>query len=347
MKNRKWIFVFISLAVLLPVSDEASGQDIPMLAYEMRMNGDPHGAIALLDSALLLYPDSARMWFEKGRCVDWTKMEGCSKFTHTWKYVVPRLKSGRRCFSKAVALEPDNARYHYWASQNGSLLAFTGIYSPWKWPVVPFLFRRMVNEAESAVELDPGNPEYRFQLVVLSRFGGLLGGNKKMARAHADTLDRIDPVYGTMAYKELETKKHPYDSYHRYLELEGEHPDHPMLLQKLAQINSNSGPEHFSTARHYYRRMLELDPENTLAIKELVRTMNRYGQDGAVGEIQSYLRNVGSSYLYYQAVGHQLIGQQYQRLGSRSLADEHFRLAARMNPSNNSTNITDLKRPEK
>lgn len=340
----KKLFIILGVAGFLltpPAFLCAQGTDLAFKGYELRMNGDPHGALALLDSSLLLHPESAPIWFEKGRCVDWIKMEGCTKFTHIWKYTIPRLKISRRCFSKAISLDPDNARYHYWAAENGALLSLTGIYSPWKWCAVPFMMRRSVNHAETSVLLKPDDPHYRYTLCLYARMGRLLGGKPKLARAHADSLEQIDPVYATMVRKEMETKKHPYDANSRYIQLESQYPDHIQLNLRLGQMNGSQPDK----AVYYYRTVLQQDPLNVEALRGIERLMVRNKREDLVSDIRKYIDHATTSYTFYQAVGIRALGKYYELIGNKEKTDECNAEANRLSHKDYQTSVADLKPP--
>jgi len=346
----KKIGLFLTLAAALQMTAGvafAQGQDLAMQAYKLRMNGDPHAALAFLDSALLAHPDEARIWFEKGRCMEWIKTEGCRKFTDSWKYLAPRLKVSRRCFNRAIHLDPDNSRYHYWASENAALRGMVGFYSPWKWPAVPFIMRRSVKEAATAVRLNPENLDYRYALVNYSRFGTLFGGSKKLALAHADILESLDPVYGAMAFEELGSKKHPYDAFSRYLELEPKYPEHLKLLYQLAVYYAGKDSTFTDKALYYFKKILEIDPGNSPALTQLYREMPKDRKDEALPFIQAYLGHVDSGYNYYKSMGQNLLGQYYQQKRNVDKAKVCFAEAGRLNPNSNGTSSIDLDPPAK
>jgi tetratricopeptide (TPR) repeat protein len=326
-----------------PWAGFAQTGDISMKAFELRMNGDNPAALQMLDSALLIYPDSAMLWFEKGRCLDWDKMEGCSKFRHTWSVLSPRLRQGKRCFAKACHLDPANARYHYWAAENNALLSMVSIYSPWKWPAVPWIFRRTTYFAEQAVRLSPENPEYRYALVNYLRFGWFLGGSKKMAQAHADTLETIDPVWAALAHRELATKKNPYDVSARLTELAVKYPDHPRLLQ---QFCVRRDPSQFTKTFAHCARLLELEPNNILAINQLYRVLPDQQKSDALPYLETYLKNANSDYTVYQATGLRLLGSYYKSRGEEEKAKDYFGQADQIYPVKNTSNISDWDPPD-
>lgn len=322
-------------------------RDIALQAYEMRMNGDPLSALAFLDSAVAVYPDSARIWFERGRTLDWIKFEGLDRPLQVVTTLAPRLRKSRHNLLMASRLEPENARYHYWVSQNAMLLSMVAIYSPWKWPFLHWAFKRAVVPAQKSVLFAPDNPEYRLNLITLTRFSWLLAGDKKAARAHADTLWKMDPVYGVRAYKELETKKEPYDAVAGYAEAGRQNPDHPWLLRYQAQSYSRKDSGRTDQAIACLKRLLEIDPDNTWAITQLYRVMPASRKEEAAVEVQAYLKRVDKGYNYYKAAGHQLMGQYYEAQHDSIRARESFELAKKYNPMTRGAAVEDLQPPGK
>jgi hypothetical protein len=319
------------------------GQQTAMKAYEMRMNGDPHGAMALLDSELKIHPESADLWFEKARCFDWTKAEGCTKFTHVWTKMSPRMRHTQRCLAKACKLDPENARYAFWAGQNGALLSLATLYTPWFWPAVPFIYMQMSHNLRKAVELEPSNAEYLYNMILYTRFGGLGGSNKKYM-ALTDKLYKLDPVYGVMAYKELETKKHPYDAAGKYYELERTYPDHRELLKKLA-MSGGQGNANPDNKLYYCKRLLELYPHDTWALQQMYRILPEHRKSEILPVADSYLKTVENDYGFYKAAAYRVLANYYGSIKSADQAKEYSALAEKWNQNNNGSATNDMKPP--
>jgi len=321
------------------------GQETAMKAYEMRMNGDPAGAMALLDSALKVNPGSAILWFEKARTHDWTKAAGCTKFFHVYTKMSPRMRQTRNCLAKACRLDPDNARYHFWAGENRALLALAAFYTPWRWVTIPFIFHNMYGDLRTAVSLDPQNPEYRFKMITYGRMGGL-GGSRNKFLPMADSLYKIDPFYGVEAYKELETKKHPYDASAQYYELERKYPDHPELLKKMVLLSRRGSANHDNPV-YYCKKLIELYPHDTWALNQLYNSLPAERKSEILPVMDSYLKSVDNDYGFYKAAAYRVLGMYYASVQSTEKANEYNALAQKYNPNNNGSATNDMKPPIK
>jgi tetratricopeptide (TPR) repeat protein len=346
MKNFKSFIVF-AMMISLQITT-VQGQDIAFQAYELRMNGQSEAALRVLDSALQLYPDSARLWFEKGRCVDWMKADGCDKFFHLYTKMKPRIRQSSKCFRMACRLSPENARYLNWASGNMAVYALAAFYTPWEWPLVRYRMRHTVKYSKKAVLLAPENPVFRFDLVTYSRFGWIMGGNKKLCRAHLDTLEMIDPVYGVMARKEMSSKKHPYDDFAHYKALEQTNPGHAVLMSQLARKYSwkvSQDSACFDTTMTYLLKYLALEPGNPEAISQLCRFMLRVHKGDPVPYILAYLEAVKDDYGVYRAQGLRLMGQVMKQQGKEEEAKGYFEEAERLNPGGRNTWMKDMEAP--
>jgi len=339
------LMVYLCLSVPLAL---AQYRDLALQAFELRMNGQPYMALDLLDSALLIYPDSARIWFEKGRCLDWIKTDGCKKFTDSWTKMSPRLRKGGKCFKVACRLDPEIGRYHFWMSQNLSTRALLAFYTPWKWPTIGIKIRSSFKHARRSVLWSPQNYNYRYELVNIGRFGWFMGGNKKLARAHADTLNEMKPVYGVMANELLANRKQPYYALDHFQNLEREFPTDTRLLRELAMkytMKSRSDSTYADTARRYIIRILELDPKNSWAVNQFFWNLPKHRKAEALPYIESYLKAVDSDYNCYKATGLKLKGHCMKSLGELSKAEKCFAEANKLNPNGNSTFISDWEKP--
>jgi len=345
----KWIFSTVIIFFFLSYTQlVAQNKDAALDAYEMRMNGRPFAALDLLDSSLVVYPDSSRIWFEKGRCLDWIKTDGCNKFRDTWSTVSPRLRKSGKCFRVACRLDPENARYHYWMSQNLALRALVAFYSPWKWPTIRMKIKSSVRHAKIAVHYNPQDPQYRYDLVSFARFGWLLGGNKRLARAHADTLSKMNTVYGVMASELLATRKHPYDALTRLRELEKDYPADARLLRNLAmKYNARSaGDSVFAdTARLYMIKLLNVDPKNSWAMNQYLRSLPKNRKTEALPYIDNFLIAVEADYGCYRSSALRIKSQYLKSTGDHEKAEQYLKEANHLNPNNNSTFISDWKKP--
>ncbi len=343
--ERKSTILANLLLIIIPGLSFAQVQDIPLLAYELRMNGSPYRAIHVLDSGLKHYPDSARFWFEKGRCLDWVKLEECRKFKDSWSILLPNLNDCGRCYHKACHLSPENGRYQYWAASNHSLISLVYFYTPWKWPLVPFEMRKAVHHHKRAVQLNPGNPEYRLALINMLRFGWVFGGNMNMARSHADTLQTINPLYGIMASDLLQNQKQPYNTLQHLQELEQIQPDNLRLLREIASFYERKGSGCSDSCVLYCTRILENNPGDEWAVKMLYRKLPSEKKDDFMPYLLSYLDHVSTGHNYHKSIGLRLLGYYFRDLGDIAKSKGFLAAANYLNPNNNNTYLEDNFQP--
>ncbi len=345
MKSLKIILAISLMPAFGILSLPAQSPDLALKAFELRMNGHPLESIAFLDSVLKIYPDSARLWFEKGRSMDWIKALECTKFTQSWTKMAPRLRSAKRCFQKACSLDPDNGRYYYWAAEVSSLLSLLAFYSPWEWVAVPYIFKRTIRYAEESVKLSPENPDYRLALINFSRFSWPLGRGTKYTWAQIEALRKIDPVYAVLGSREMATKKKPYNIRVELEKLQPDYPDHPLLMLELARSYSQPESPRASTGFLYYKKLLADNPRNLEALNQMYRRLSKSRSAEVIPVIQDNMRKLENDYMYYRAAGYRLMGQYYQEQGDKDKANEYQSLAEKMNPKNCGTNAVDLEAP--
>ncbi len=346
MKKLTVIFTATLLLPLFPLRGQP--QDLALQAYEMRMNGDPHGAMQFLDSVLRIYPDSARIWFEKGRCLNWMLTKDLHKFIQVYTRMSPRLRKTQRCFQKAIRYDPGNARYYYWAGENKALLSLAAFYTPWEWPLIPFKLKKTVKFEKQAVLLAPEEPEYRYSLVEYSRFGWLLGGNKKMAQAHLDTLDRLYPVHGALAHIDFADKKHPYSLLARLQEIRASDPDNPKLIREMIGPTSRlitKDSSYVDTVMALFVRYMELDPANPDIIRRMYRFMNKYNIGDPLPYVNTYMNAVEDNYGYYRGAGLWLLADAAKKQGDEARAEELKKEATKLSPAGYGHLLKDLEKP--
>ncbi len=327
--------------MILAQSIFSQNHDLALRAFELRMNGVPYSALNLLDSALKIYPDSARLWFEKGRCLDWIKTVGCVKFRDSWYILKPNLRSCRHCFKKACRLDPENARYQFWAAENAGMIALLEFYTPWNWPFIPFSLRYFVKHLKIASDLDPENPDYMFELVNAYH----VTGSARLARAYADTLNSIDPVYGVLAYDLISTSSHPYDALSHFKELEQSNPDNLKILVELALIYSDKDSTYLDTSLNYLKKILELDPPNLTALKRLYFKLPNNRKDDIIGYILNFLKASEHDYTYYSAAGLRMMALYFKQQGDKSMADLYYSAANQLSSDEYNSFIKDLSPP--
>lgn len=347
MKPVAVLFVLMNL-ILLSGFKEVQGQDIALQAFELRMNGHPDSALAILSEAVKQYPDSARIWFEYGRCIDWMKTDDCTKFIHVYTKMNLRLRKAKKCMGRAAKLDPLNGRYRYWHGQTLGVQGLASIYTPWRWPLIYPIFHKSTRQLRKAVALLPDNPQYRYDLVNYEHFGWFMGGNMKNARLHTDTLADQHPVYAIMARDLLKDDKHPYNTIAGFSALLTSDSSDITLLNELAfayRMKIRTDTAYRDSAFACYRRALQIDPGNDTAIKEFCRLASKRADVDPIPCIREYLDIRKEDYGYYRALGLRLLAGQMEKQGMKEEAERLRSEAKALNPRNNATFLKDLEKP--
>lgn len=328
MKN--FFLVFSMMGCLATM--HAQRTDLALQAYDLRMNGHPYEALSFLDSTLALHPDSARLWFEKGRTLDWVKVDGCTKFIHAWFKMAPKLRKSSKCLKKAYQLDPGNARYHNWYSGIAAVQSLLYIYSPWKWPLMPSKLRSAVNHAEKAMYLSPENHVYRLDFITYARLGWVIGGKPRKAKIQADTLAMLDPYYGLKAQEALNDGKKNTVPFQSYLELVKEQPDNLALLHDVAERSIRRDSASKVLARQYLRHILELEPGDRRALLQLVKSAPPAENEEMLALINAYIAIHKEGLAYNLSAGYTALGFYYKRAGELALSEEMLAKANELYP---------------
>jgi tetratricopeptide (TPR) repeat protein len=343
--NTTRLVLVMPYILLWGINSSAQSHDIAVRAYELRMNGKPHEAILVLDSALAIYPDSAVLWFEKGRCLDWLKTEDCEKFIHVYTKMNPRIRHSKNCLKKACKLDPNNARYRYNMSEVQEVLALASIYTPWRWLCVRPLLKSSTKNAKLSVSLAPDSLLYRGNLINLVHFGWIAAGSKKAARLHADTLNAQNRIDGILAYELIANKRNPYDALSELKALLGEMPSDPRLLHEIATQYSRLDSNYRDSCITYCIKALELDSLYYPAIRNLTFKLPKSRKVEALPYIETYIASSVDNYLIYKAVGFRWKGVCLREMGRIEEAKASFAEAERLNPGSNESHARDLQMP--
>jgi tetratricopeptide (TPR) repeat protein len=119
------------------------------------------------------------------------------------------LKYGK----KAVELDGSQSDYHLWLGQAHGMQAQEGS----KLKAI-FRAKRAKGEFEKAVELDSTSMEARLALMeYLISAPGIAGGDKKEALAHAEIVEKMDPLYGAYARGVWWHREKDFDKAEAYL----------------------------------------------------------------------------------------------------------------------------------
>ncbi|MBN1594203.1 MAG: tetratricopeptide repeat protein [Candidatus Coatesbacteria bacterium] len=245
-------------------------------AYEMRMNQDFEGAIALLKSAIESDPNDAHARFELARIEFYTAMP-------PW---FGGLGRAEKLIRKALKLDPTNERYHYWA---GYIAGYRGIYFIhfFRLLKVTFEIKRAAKAFECAVALKPDFHAARLSLIqVLASTPAFLGGNGKRAKEHAEVLQRMDPVLGAEAACKAMEDPTPERKLEIWRALLEDHDTDPRIYMEIGQIYLSSAEnlelvdraDYLEKALQNLSKAEELDPNSTKNLFKLARCYRLLGE---------------------------------------------------------------------
>jgi tetratricopeptide (TPR) repeat protein len=233
---------------------------------------------------------------------------------------------------QAIARDDANALYHFWLgsalgteAQRASKLR------------QPFLARRVKNEFERAVQLDPATIEARLGLVdFYSVAPGIMGGSMDKAKEQAAALAKLSDLYGHLALARIaERVKDTTGAEREY---------------KAAIVASPDSLTPYYSLGGFYRRIARWDdafatydaaakrsPELALprALYGITAAQSGMNMERGESELKFYLANVppDASPITISAV-HQRLGQLYERTGRRELATGEYTEALRVNARN-------------
>jgi len=234
--------------------------------------------------------------------------------------------AGITACEKAIAIAPGNGLYHLWMGRiYGEKADHAGFLS------AAGLAKKVRNEFERAVELDPKNWEARTDLAEFYlEAPGVVGGGKDKARAEADRLAPLNPgmarwVRGRIAEK----NKDPDDAEQQY---------------RLAVEASHGGARAWLNLASFYRRMnrlpqmdealrkLESSPlDHPAALVDGAGILLRSGRDYPMA-VRLLRRYLASSTVEEAPVfkARCMLGEVFEKQGDGAAAAEEYRAALAM-----------------
>ena len=90
-----------------------------------------------------------------------------------------RLKKINSEIETNVNLNPNSARYNYWAGNISAYMLISKVHNPLKWFGIPWTVKKTKAFFEKAVELDPNHHEARAFLIRIYHGGLFLGSHSK------------------------------------------------------------------------------------------------------------------------------------------------------------------------
>ena len=129
--------------------------------------------------------------------------------------------AGISACEKAVTLEPSNSQYHLWLGRiYGEKADHVAFFS------AAGLAKKVRNEFETAVRLDPRNQEARADLAEFYlEAPGIVGGGKDKAEGQAQELSALDPPQGNLVRARIAEKNSDWDTaekeFHAAIQISG------------------------------------------------------------------------------------------------------------------------------
>ncbi len=167
------------------------------------------------------------------------------------------LEAATRLAEKAVSLDSKNARYHYQLAQlNGQAAQKAGIFKQIG------LAHKFKSEIETAISIDPNYLDAREAMMEFYlQAPGIIGGDKKQARATADEIGKISPVRGYLAQARLaqEAKDTSAEEANRLKAVQADPHDYNAAVS-LASFYSRPEIKKYDLAEKYFREAERIDP---------------------------------------------------------------------------------------
>jgi len=225
---------------------------------------------------------------------------------------------------KAVSLEPGNSQYHMWL---GRIYGERADHSAF-WSAAG-LARKLRNEMETAVRLDPANVAARTDLAEFYlEAPGIVGGGRDKAEAQAAALETLDPAKAHWVRGRLAEKRKDSASAERE-------------YRAAIEASHGSALNWFNLALFYRHEQRWSDMEDAIdkavaapldrpeVIMEsgdvLIRTGRSYPK--AIRLIQLYLSSKSTVEAAPAFKAHYLLGMAQEKLGDKSAAAQEYRAA--------------------
>ena len=247
------------------------------------------------------------------------------------KEAIAKYEEATDWLEKATDLDDKNAVYHRWlgdsygrqAQRTGNKLKQAN------------LARKVKNEYEAAVRIDPRDIQSRLSLIEFYiQAPGFMGGGIDKAEAQAREIAKLDRLQGhyTMANVYSRSKRNP-QALAELKTAEKEYPDSigPMLRVGYYHVNMKEFDEAFAQ----FDRILEKYPKDPVTTFQIGRTAALSGQQLERGEaaLKSYLAGPTPAPNQPQfASAHFRLGNIYEKRGATSSARAAYSEALRLNP---------------
>jgi len=199
------------------------------------------------------------------------------------KLVYKDIDGALQMAEQAVALDDNNSYAHCMvADAVGSKIETAGVFSKMG------MGKRIRNEAEKAVALDPKNVKCLDIMVEFHRQApGLLGGDKAKVPEFVQKMIAADPVQGHMKEVELALKdKHIEKIEPAYKAILAEAPhDYRTFVLLGGYYMSDGGGKKFDLAEKYARDAIKVDPSSMDAYSLLAQALIQQNKDTEVDAV--------------------------------------------------------------
>jgi tetratricopeptide (TPR) repeat protein len=243
-------------------------------------------------------------------------------------------KSGQAAdwFEKAVKRDDTNALYHFWlGSALGDEAQKASKFRQ------PFLARRVKNEFERAVQLDPTMLQPREGLVdFYSIAPGIMGGSMDAAKAQAGEIVKLNAYRGHMALARIaQRQKDVAAEESAYKAAVAAAPDTAAAFYSLAAFyrRQSRWDDAFAT----YDQLIKTRPDEAFARAGWGFTAAQSGLHLERGEreIKYFFENLPKDVpTQTMAAAHFRLGQIYERTARRDSAKARYAEAVKLNPEN-------------
>jgi tetratricopeptide (TPR) repeat protein len=245
---------------VLPAAESKKEEDASpaFTAFALRLAGRSEEAKGVLQEAVSAGSRDARVHFELARILFYTSVVGPPP---------PNLRPAREAVEKAVELDAENPRYHFWA---GLIAGHQGIVKAHAslGPETRACFQASISHIERTLRLKPDYHEARNWLLGnFARLPADLGGDRAKAEKQAKMAEKFDPVWGAVARCQLIPR--------------GNKEDRIAVWRKVIAANKQNARAHEGFGCEYLNqgktkkaiahleRALKLDPKRSVVLLDL------------------------------------------------------------------------------
>ncbi len=235
-------------------------------------------------------------------------------------------------FSKAVALQPNDAAAHYLLGVSYREQAMqAGMFER------PSLAQKSRPEFERAVELDPNHIDARFALVTYYLLApGFMGGGEDKAQAQAAEIKRRNPIEGHRAYANIYAHDNKNDLARKeYVDAVRENPTSARAHYLLGAYLMSENEKNWTGSLQELETAVKLDPTYMPTYMRIGQHAVRSGSNNARGEesLRKYLGYKPTESEPKLSAAWYSLGQLQQRQGKNADAKQSYLNALKVAPN--------------